>query len=245
MQDISLPITLLQSILLNEMWLFNNHDELTYWLFLRWDQRVDEVGALVHLEGWTVYPSQPAGRDQEYIDPATIQKHVQHNCKEKPSFNDPIFHKDLTIIMKFDLNSYRRPVIDWALRWCPLPLVVWWRFVHSLPGRGWSLIIILFWWKVLVRGWPTWLSGRGWPIDLPGRGRPVDLSLGRGSIGLSLPASISSAWPTVNSRKSINTSTLEKKGEQAYIPHAPLLPVLDNDTNNQWQGMHWIHKIIW
>lgn len=34
----------------------------------------------------------------------------------------------------------------------------------------------------------------------------------------------------------------ERKREQAHIPHAPLL--LDNDTSNEWQGMHLIHKII-
>lgn len=61
------------SILLNEMRLINNCNELTYWLFLQWDQRADEVGALVLQEGWTVYPFQPVERGQEYIDPATIK----------------------------------------------------------------------------------------------------------------------------------------------------------------------------
>lgn len=64
------------SILLNEMRLINNCDELTYWLFLQWDQRADEVGALVLQEGWTVYPFQPVERGQEYIDPATIKKYI-------------------------------------------------------------------------------------------------------------------------------------------------------------------------
>lgn len=33
------------------------------------------------------------------------------------------------------------------------------------------------------------------------------------------------------------------KSWQAHIPNTP--PLLDNVTHSEWQGMHYIHKIIW
>lgn len=51
---------------------------------------------------------------------------------------------------------------------------------------------------------------------------------------LILPVCILIFFPT----KKSSTQNKERKCEQAHILHAPLLHVLDNDTDNEWQIKH-------
>lgn len=51
---------------------------------------------------------------------------------------------------------------------------------------------------------------------------------------LILPVCILIFFPT----KMSSTQNKERKCEQAHTLHAPLLHVLDNDTDNEWQIKH-------